>query len=920
VRCNIITVHELNFKCKRNINHTVDIGLPYWRTGTIGLTPPANFLCGRRASAVDIVPPAPFVSSATRLLRRYAGAGHFASRQQVAAPSEAPAKRMSDFPEVGKQPVEFSEALLAMDRAVLGVLSTGASLGHVLTVLCMALEQQAPGLLCSVLLLNQSGTHLLQGAAPSLPAAYNRAVDGFAIGPRAGSCGTAAYRQETVIVSDIANDPLWHDYREVALQYGLRACWSSPVISRAGGVLGTFAIYYREARSPTDRDRHLVAWSTQLAGIAIERKHAEDHLERQREELQIILDAAPAMIWYKDTEDKILRANRAAAESLGLPRHEIEGRSGSELFLDQAEKYRQDDLEVMRSGQPKLGIHRQVCHPASGQQRWLIADKIPYRDLDGRIIGVIVFVRDITPQHLAEAALQEAGVRFKTLVEKLPGIIYIAGYGLAGPWKYVSPRIQESLGFAPEEWISNPQAWGQQVHPEDRARVLAEEALSRETGKDFVSEYRMLTRDGRVVWFRDEACALRDNAGQPDMMQGVMLDITERKNLEERLRQAQKMEAVGRLAGGVAHDFNNALMVIHGYSEMLLESLPPTAVSQRKSAEEIRRASSQAAASTRQLLAFSRMQVLQPEMLDLNTLLTEMCEILRRLLGPGIELILHPGADLGWVKADQSHIEQVILNLAVNARDAMPHGGKLTLSTSRVELEERVGGELFAMPPGRYVVLMVTDTGIGMDAQTKAHVFEPFFTTKERGKGTGLGLATVYGIVQQSGGWIWVYSEPGQGTSFKIYLPGIAEEIQASGLAKTRLAAVGGSETILLVEDEEAIQELLHVYLTKLGYAVLCAGDGSAALRIAEQHPDPIHLLVSDLAMPKMGGYELARRLRFSNPRIKIMFISGYAEPTPTHRDEIELAAAYLAKPFTFDLIAKRIREVLELRADRASG
>ena len=812
--------------------------------------------------------------------------------------------------EAGKQPAELSDAFLAIDRAVLDALNRASLLRDVLTVLCRAVEEQSPGLLCSILLLDESQTHLLHGAAPSLPDSYNRAIHGAAIGPRAGSCGTAVHRQEVVIVSDIASDPLWADYRELALPNGLRACWSSPIASRSGRVLGTFAIYYREPRLPTERERYLIGWATQLAGLAIESKQADDALRKQREELQIILDSVPAMIWYKDKENKILRANQAAADSMGLQKHELEGRSVYQLFPQEGAKYHQDDLEVIRSGKPKLGI-REPYRTGASEERWVITDKIPYRDLDGNIIGVIVFARDVTEQHRAEAALRDAEFRFRTLVEQLPAIIYIAEYGAAGHWSFVSSRIQDLLGFSPEEWVADAEAWANRLHPEDRARVLAEEARSRADEVNFLSEYRMLAREGRVVWFRDEATVVHDKAGKPWRMQGVMLDITERKKLEEQLRQAQKMEAVGRLAGGVAHDFNNLLMVILGYNEMLLESLPAGAP-QRRSADEIKRASDRAAALTRQLLAFGRMQVLQPRVLNLNTLVAEMGEMIRRLIGADIELILSTDKNLGRVKADQSQIEQVILNLAVNARDAMPDGGKLIIETANVEVDENTAAKLPPMIPGRYALLTVTDTGIGMDAQTKTHIFEPFFTTKERGKGTGLGLAMVYGIVKQSGGWIWVSSEPGQGASFKIYLPRVAAETEDVMKSKTHRGDYKGTETVLLVEDEEGIRELLTEYLRGSGYSVLSAKDGSEALGMATACKGDIHIVVADVVMPNMGGRELAAKLRSSHPHIKVLFISGYAEYTPIQNRENNRSEAFLQKPFALESLCRRMREVLE--------
>jgi nitrogen-specific signal transduction histidine kinase/ActR/RegA family two-component response regulator len=388
-------------------------------------------------------------------------------------------------------------------------------------------------------------------------------------------------------------------------------------------------------------------------------------------------------------------------------------------------------------------------------------------------------------------------------------------------------------------------------------------------------------------------------------------DITERKRLEDQLRRAQKMEAVGQLAGGVAHDFNNLLMVIQGYSEVMLARLDP-AEPLRKNAEEIQKATERAASLTRQLLAFSRMQVLRPKILDLNAVLAEMGKMLPRLIREDIELRIVPGASLGSVKADQSQIEQVILNLLVNARDAMPRGGKLTIETASAELNDEYARGHTGVRPGKYAMLAVSDTGVGMDSETQAHIFEPFFTTKELGKGTGLGLATVYGIVKQSSGWIWVYSEVGKGTTFKIYLPQVDERVQPPESSKTRSLAPGGTETILVVEDQDSIRELTREFLKGSGYTMLEARDGSEALQLAERYKGVIDLLVTDVVMPKMGGRELAHRLSAVRPLIKVLYMSGYAENSAAEPDILDQNSVWLQKPFPLDSLLHKVREVLD--------
>jgi PAS domain S-box-containing protein len=409
---------------------------------------------------------------------------------------------------------------------------------------------------------------------------------------------------------------------------------------------------------------------------------------------------------------------------------------------------------------------------------------------------------------------------------------------------------------------------------------------------------------------------LRDSDGQVSGAICMSLDITDRKQLEEQLRQAQKMEAVGRLAGGIAHDFNNLLMVIQGYSDLLVERLPggdPL----RRNAEQIQMASQRASSLTRQLLAFSRKQMLAPKILNVQSVVAEMEKILRRLIGEDIQLETSSAPDLGLVKADRSQIEQVILNLAVNARDAMPQGGRLTIETANVELDSSYSHPPAVLSPGRYVMMAVTDNGCGMDAETQAHVFEPFFTTKEKGKGTGLGLATVYGVVKQSGGYVWVYSEPGRGTSFKIYLPRIEETaVPAVRDGKSEMQIPQrGSETILLVEDEKGVRELAREYLASSGYTVIEAEDGHTALELAAMHVGQIHLLLTDVVMPGISGRELAERVSQIRPGIKIIYMSGYTDQAVVHHGILQNDAVLLQKPFTLMTLAGKLREMLAVPA-----
>ncbi|HXJ04123.1 MAG TPA: PAS domain S-box protein [Candidatus Acidoferrum sp.] len=392
----------------------------------------------------------------------------------------------------------------------------------------------------------------------------------------------------------------------------------------------------------------------------------------------------------------------------------------------------------------------------------------------------------------------------------------------------------------------------------------------------------------------------------------VAQDISERHLLEQQLRQAQKMEAVGRLAGGVAHDFNNLLMVIKGHTELLMDALPPADRMSRKIAQ-IDRAADRAAALTKQLLAFSRMQVLQPRVLNLNGVVEDMGKLLPRLIGEDVELGIRSAPDLGSIRADASQMEQIIMNLAVNARDAMPTGGRLIIETSNADLDRTYNSTHPIVKPGRYVLLAVSDTGTGMDAETQAHIFEPFFTTKEAGKGTGLGLATVYGVVKQSGGFIWVYSEVGKGTSFKIYLPRIEQPEDKGSLLLAFAEAPRGTETILLAEDEQDVREVAREFLESGGYTVIEAVNGAEALRLATEHKATIDLLVTDMVMPGMTGRELARRLRQEHSRIRAIYMSGYSEQTAAETAQADASMRLLTKPFSRGSILRAVREALNV-------
>ncbi|HVP47173.1 MAG TPA: response regulator [Bryobacteraceae bacterium] len=450
------------------------------------------------------------------------------------------------------------------------------------------------------------------------------------------------------------------------------------------------------------------------------------------------------------------------------------------------------------------------------------------------------------------------------------------------------------------------------VPPEDRARVkdLFKKDLPELPG---FCQTRFVLKNGQSADIDMRVYNVRWDG--EDAVLVVPQDGTPHKRLEDQLQQAQKMEAVGMLAGGIAHDFNNLLTIINGYSQMLLGGLSEDDEN-RSSVEQIMKAGERAAELTRQLLTFSRRQAVRPKALDLNTVIASTAVMLRRLIGEHIELRIVEGPGLAKVHADSGQLEQVILNLAVNSRDAMPTGGTLILETQNVDLEEPYTGPHTTLDPGRYAMLAVTDTGVGMDAQTRLHLFEPFFTTKEQGRGTGLGLSTVYSIVKQSRGEIVVYSEPGHGTCVKVYFPSVTEAATEDPSEEATEKTRPGSETILLVEDEEAVRKLVRRTLERQGYHLLVAASGADAVRIAEQHSGPIHLLITDVVMPQMSGRETAERLKALRSGLHVLFVSGYTETTFARTGGLAAGELFLQKPFTPLALVRRVRELL----DRANG
>jgi two-component system, cell cycle sensor histidine kinase and response regulator CckA len=504
--------------------------------------------------------------------------------------------------------------------------------------------------------------------------------------------------------------------------------------------------------------------------------------------------------------------------------------------------------------------------------------------------------------------LMERNELFHLITENAEDMIAVVDFD--GNRVYNSPAYLRVLGYTADE-LKNSKPH-EQIHPDDRANLVTAALEAQQGGVGRRVEYRMSHKDGSWRLLESTASVVPSKSGPATKMVIVNRDITERRQLEEKFRQAHKMEAIGRLSGGIAHDFNNLLGVIIGYAEILQERLVQSDPL-RVSADEIVKAGNRAASLTRQLLAFSRQQILEPEVLDLNEIVADIEKMLRRVIGEDIELGADLDPGLGHVKADRGQLEQLFLNLAVNARDAMPDGGRLLIETRSFEMsEEYVRTYPYPVKTGSYARVTVKDTGMGMDAEVQARIFEPFFTTKEKGKGTGLGLSTVYGVVKQSGGYIEVHSEIGKGAAFAIYFPTVQETASRTKPHQTSRSATAAHETILLVEDEDSLRTLSRNLLELSGYTVIEARNGNEALAIAKSGTGSIHLLLTDIVMPGISGRELAKRLLIEMPQLKVVYMSGYAGQSVGDNDVFGKNAHYLQKPFSRENLAQKVRDALE--------
>lgn len=807
-----------------------------------------------------------------------------------------------------------AELLLRGQNLILDQIAKGAKLQEVLHEVVRLVESMIDGGLCSVLLLDADGQSLRLASAPSLPAEFNRAVSIVPVGPQVGSCGTCVYRREPVYVSDIASDPLWIDYRTIAIANGLVSCLSVPIVSSElressreplptpRPVIGTFALYRKNATPEYEPAEvtAVLASAAQLAGVAIERDLANARLRASEERYRHLLEAVPAGILVH-SEGQIEYCNAALLRIAGYThRSQLVGSSVWNLMPKEripivadrvkalragASAYAETDEYLVRRDGNLVPVRPVATVIAEGDRRLMLTvllDRSEQRRSDELLRSIMSSVTDAIITTDRTGAIVAANSASARMFDYPPSELLGKNISVLLP----PPFDLRSEGSLAEQSLRSGQT--------ELVGTTRELFPVQKGGRTFPAEVTV-------------SCFLLN--GEPHYT-GVIRDISARRRLEEQLRQSQKMEAIGQLAGGVAHDFNNLLTVINGYSDRLLELLAPGDPLQDVAAD-IRAAGEKAAELTAQLLAFSRRAIIEPKILDLNQMVQSITRMLRRLIGEDIGLFTQLRPGIPHIRIDPVQLEQVLINLSLNARDAMVQGGRLVISTAVQDLAPGHGQESLEVRPGRYVVLSVQDTGMGMTEEAKPRIFEPFFTTKGVGKGSGLGLATVYGIVRQAGGHISFESEFGKGTTFRVLLPAQGREPLLGRTMATQGAPLG-SETVLLAEDAEVVRKMIRQTLELLGYKVIDAECGQQALERESQHAGEIDLLLTDVVMPDFGGRTLADAVRKRRPTIKVLYMSGYMEDSVTRHGVESLVDAFLQKPFSSPTLAMKVRAVLD--------
>ena len=898
---------------------------------------------------------------------------------------------------IGMSDFDRADALAAAHRRVLELAIQDAPLGETLEALINVVEANSTsGMKGSILLLDEEKRHLLHGAAPNLPAKYCDAIHGVEIGPGVGSCGTAAHSREAVYVTDIANDPLWKDFRDLALAHGLRACWSIPIFSPSGEILGTFALYYGEPRAPTPEDLELVEVVTRSAAMIIERSRSEHHIRESEERFRAVFENAGVGLLLIDQEWNILKANDRYCEIVGRTREELAGTNCLAFTHDEDIERSNQALNATSTGDRTQVSFEKRYLGKDGRPIWVRSNLARISNIEGRQ-RFLKIIEDVTERKRVEAALEDERRNFETLnrvgaaiaaeldLEKVVQMVTDAGVDLTGAkfgaffynvtndagesymlytlsgarrdqfdfgmprnTKVFAPTFEGQGPVRSDDITKDPRYGHNPPHngmPKGHLPVrsyLAVPVIGRseevigglffghpEAGR-FEARHETLMRGiaaqaaiaiDNARLYRD---AQREIGNRMKAEQSLLLlneslesrvaeEVERRSQSEDALRQLQKMETVGQLTGGIAHDFNNLLQVIAGNLDIVRRNLPAGSNRLMRSIDNAMKGADRAAVLTQRLLAFSRRQPLAPKILDPNKLVSGMSEMLHRTLGENYSLETVLASGLWRIEADPNQLEIALLNLAINARDAMPDGGKLTIETANTHLDRSYTDIHTGTVPGQYVVMCVSDTGQGMSRETADRAFEPFFTTKGVGKGTGLGLSMVYGFVKQSEGHVKIYSEPGEGTTVKLYLPRyLGTDAPAdSPEVDERIPEGDASATILVCEDDEDVRALSADSLRRLGYQVLEASDGESALRILKDGAK-VDLLFTDVVLPEMTGAVLAKQAHALRPDLKVLFTTGYARNAIVHHGRLDPGVELLSKPFTYSDLARRIRDMLD--------
>ena len=641
-----------------------------------------------------------------------------------------------------------------------------------------------------------------------------------------------------------------------------------------------------------------------------ERQKADEALRESEERYRLLFENNPQPMWVFDDETlAFLAVNDAACQHYGYTREEFLAMTMGDIRPPEDLPLVRGSLERDESKFRRAGIWRHRRKNGTLMEVEIASHAMQFAGRSAHL----ALATDVTERRRAEEALRQSEQKYRDIFDFATVGIYQSRHD--GSLITVNAPLAEMLGYDSSEDLMRINLDDVYVDPDDRSKLIARYEPE---GKGQRLELRWKKKDGKPIWLEIDARTVRNADGSTRYFEGFVHDISarrkseeEKRRLQEQLVQSQKMEAVGQLAGGIAHDFNNLLTAITGYSELLLGELNPEDL-RRSHAEEIRKAGERAASLTQQLLAFSRRQVLEPKILDVNTVVSDIERMLRRLIGEHIELKTRKEADIWKVRADPGQIEQAILNLVINARDAMPRGGVLAIETANAKLDETFALSHAPTQPGDYVLVAVSDTGVGITDDVKVRLFEPFFTTKERGKGTGLGLSTTYGIIKQSGGYLWCETEVGSGTTFRVFLPRVDEPVTHPEPRPTPPPIHPGDETVLLVEDEPEVRSLVQRILKTQGYTVVTAANPDEALAVAREFKGTIQVMVTDVVMPGMSGLQLAERLMPTRPNMRVLFVSGYTHDAIGHQGVLDPGTAFLQKPFTPNALARKVREVLE--------